>query len=202
MVVKATLQKLKITEVPASLSLGGRSRPPHLRSWRDGWRHLRFLLLLSPRWLFLYPGIVLMAIGLASLLWLLPGPRQIGNVTLDVHTLVFSAAAIICGFQSLAFGVLSKAFAIDAKILPEDPLTARFNAVFSLEIGLLIGGVLLIAGFATALYAVGAWGQTSFSELDPVFAMRIVVPSVTAMVVGLQIVFSSLFYSFLEMTRR
>jgi len=202
MVVKATLQKLRITEVPASLSLDGRSRPPHLRSWRDGWRHLRFLLLFSPRWLFLYPGVVLMAVGLASLLWLLPGPRQLGSVTLDVHTLVFSAGAIICGFQSVAFGVLSKAFAIDAKILPEDPLMVRFNAHFSLEIGLLVGAALLVSGLAAALYAVGAWGQTSFSELDPVFAMRIVVPAVTAMVLGLQVVFSSLFYSVLGLTRQ
>ncbi len=202
MVVKATLQKLKITEVPASLSPDGRSCAPHLRSWRDGWRHLRFLLLFSPRWLFLYPGLVLMFIGLASLLWLLPGPRQLGSVTLDVHTLVFSAGAIICGFQSVAFGVLTKTFAIDAKILPEDPLMVRFNAHFTLEIGLLAGAVLLVGGLAAALYAVGAWGKTSFTELDPVFAMRIVVPSVTAMVLGLQIVFSSLFYSVLGLTRR
>lgn len=202
MVVKATLQELKITEVPASLSLDGRSRPPHLRSWRDGWRHLRFLLLFSPRWLFLYPGMVLMFIGLASMLWLLPGPRLLGSVTLDVHTLVFSAGAIICGFQSVAFGVLSKAFAIDAKILPEDPLMIRFNARFSLEIGLLIGAVLLIGGLAAALYAVGAWGQRSFSVFDPGIAMRIVVPSMTAMVLGLQVVFSSLFYSVLGLTRQ
>ena len=118
MVVKATLQKLKITEVPTSLSTDGRSRAPHLRSWRDGWRHLRFLMLFSPRWIFLYPGIVLMTIGLVSLLWLLPGPRQVGNVTFDINTLVFSAAAIICGFQSLAFGVLSKVFASTQKSCP------------------------------------------------------------------------------------
>ena len=201
MVVKATLQKLKIAEVPTSLSLDGRSRPPHLRSWRDGWRHLRFLLLFSPRWIFLYPGILLMAIGLVSLLWLLPGPRQIGTVTFDINTLVFSAAAIICGFQSLAFGVLSKVFAIDAKILPDDPLTRRFNRFFNLEIGLVVGSVLVIGGIAAALYAVGAWGRTSFSELDPVVSMRIVVPSATAMVLGLQIVFSSLFHSILGLTR-
>ena len=202
MVVKATLQKLKIAEVPTSLSLDGRSRPPHLRSWRDGWRHLRFLLLFSPRWIFLYPGILLMAIGLVSLLWLLPGPRQIGTVTFDINTLVFSAAAIICGFQSLAFGVLSKVFAIDAKILPDDPLTRRFNRFFNLEIGLVVGSVLVIGGIAAALYAVGAWGRTSFSELDPVVSMRIVVPSATAMVLGLQIVFSSLFHSILGLTRQ
>jgi len=202
MVVKATLQKIRIAEVPASLSVDGRSRPPHLRSWRDGWRHLRFLLLFSPRWLFLYPGVVLMAIGLLSLLWLLPEPRHIGAVTLDVHTLVFSAAAIICGFQSVAFGILSKAFAIDAKILPVDPLTERFQAIFSLEIGLVIGAALLFGGFAAALYAVGAWGQTSFAELDPVYTMRIVVPSVTAMVLGLQVVFASLFFSVLGLKRQ
>ena len=202
MVVKATLQKLKITEVPTSLSTDGRSRAPHLRSWRDGWRHLRFLMLFSPRWIFLYPGIVLMAIGLVSLLWLLPGPRQVGNVTFDINTLVFSAAAIICGFQSLAFGVLSKVFAIDAKILPEDPMTLRFNKFFRLEIGLVVGAVLLIAGVAAALYAVGAWGQTSFSELDPGVSMRIVIPSATAMVLGLQIVCSSLFHSILGLTRQ
>lgn len=202
MVVKATLRGLRITEVPTSLSLDGRSRPPHLRSWRDGWRHLRFLLLFSPRWLFLYPGMALMFMGLASLLWLLPGPRDVGSITLDVHTLVFSAAAIICGFQSAAFGVLSKAFAIDAKILPEDPLMARFEARFSLEKGLVVGAVLLMAGLVASLYAVGAWRMASFSEFDPVVAMRIVVPAVTAMVVGLQIVFASLFYSILGLTRR
>lgn len=202
MVVKATLRGFKIAEVPASLSPDGRSRPPHLRSWRDGWRHLRFLLLYSPRWLFLYPGLFLMAMGLASLLWLLPGPRQVGAVTLDVHTLVFSAAAIICGFQACAFGVLSKAYAIGAKILPEDPWVRRFNVHFRLETGLLLGALLIVVGLAVSLFALGAWRRASFPDLDPVVAMRFVVPAVTAMVVGVQVAFASLFYSVLGLTRR
>ena len=125
MVVKATLQCLRIAEVPTTLSPDGRSRPPHLRSWRDGWRHLRFLLLFSPRWLFLYPGAVLMALGLASMLWLLPGPQRLGALTLDVHTLVYSAAAIICGFQAIAFSLFTKIYAIDAKLLPADLSSGR-----------------------------------------------------------------------------
>ncbi len=202
MVVKATLRKLKIAEVPTTLSPDGRSRPPHLRSWRDGWRHLRFLLLFSPRWLFLYPGALLMLLGLASMLWLLPGPRQIGGLTLDVHTLVYSAAAIICGFQSLAFAVLSKIFAIDAEILPADPVVTRFADLFSLEFGLIVGLILVAGGLAASLYAVGAWGQASFASLDPVFTMRIVLPAATAMVVGLQVIFVSFFYSILGLKRR
>ena len=202
MVVKATLRKLVIAEVPTTLSPDGRTRPPHLRSWRDGWRHLRFLLLFSPRWLFLYPGALLMLLGLASMLWLLPGPRTLGGVTLDVHTLVYSAAAMVCGFQSLTFAVLSKIFAIDAKILPADPFIDRFSRLFSLEAGLIAGAALLFGGFAASLYAVGAWGQASFAGLDPVATMRIVIPAVTAMVLGLQIVFFSFFYSVLGLQRR
>ena len=108
LVVKATLFNLRIAEVPVTLSPDGRSRPPHLRSWRDGWRHLRFLLLYSPRWLFLYPGGLLMAIGLVTGAWLLPGPRTIGNITFDVHSLLYSAAAIFIGFQSIAFAVFAR----------------------------------------------------------------------------------------------
>ena len=119
MVVKATLQRLKIAEVPTTLSPDGRTRPPHLRSWRDGWRHLRFLLLFSPRWLFLYPGAALMILGLVSMAWLLPGPRQVGGLTFDVHTLAYSAAAIVCGFQAVAFAVFTKIYGINAKLLPE-----------------------------------------------------------------------------------
>jgi hypothetical protein len=103
MVVKATLFKMRITEVPTTLSPDGRSRPPHLRTWRDGWRHLRFLFLYSPRWLFLYPGIALCALGIVVSALLLPGPRMIGRVGFDVHTLLFAAMAILIGFQSVVF---------------------------------------------------------------------------------------------------
>ena len=202
MVVKATLQCLRIAEVPTTLSPDGRSRPPHLRSWRDGWRHLRFLLLFSPRWLFLYPGAFLMALGLASMLWLLPGPRQVAGLTLDVHTLVYSAAAIVCGFQAVAFAVFTKVYAINAKLLPEDPRIAKLGNVFSLEIGIMVGLLLFLAGLAASIFAVQFWGRTAFSDLDPTVSMRIVVPGVTALILGLQVIFSSFFFSVLGLARR
>ncbi len=202
MVVKATLQRLRIAEVATTLSPDGRSRSPHLRSWRDGWRHLRFLLLFSPRWLFLYPGAVLMVLGLATMLWLLPGPRQLGGLTLDVHTLAYSAAAIVCGFQAVAFGVFTKIYAIDAGLLPEDPRIAKLGDVFSLEIGIIVGALLLLGGLAASIFAVEIWGRSEFSDLDPTVSMRIVLPSVTALILGLQVIFSSFFFSVLGLSRR
>ena len=202
MVVKATLQGLKIAEVPTTLSPDGRSRAPHLRSWRDGWRHLRFLLLFSPRWLFLYPGASLMALGLGSMIWLLPGPRQLGGLTLDVHTLVYSAAAIVCGFQAVAFAVFAKIYAINAGLLPADPRIAKLGDLFSLEVGLVIGVLLLLGGLGASIFAVEFWGRNEFGDLDPTVSMRIVLPGATALILGLQIIFSSFFFSVLELSRR
>ncbi len=202
MVVKATLQGLKIAEVPTTLSPDGRSRAPHLRSWRDGWRHLRFLLLFSPRWLFLYPGASLMALGLGSMIWLLPGPRQLGGLTLDVHTLVYSAAAIVCGFQAVAFAVFAKIYAINAGLLPADPRIAKLGDLFSLEVGLIIGVLLLLGGLGASIFAVEFWGRNEFGDLDPTVSMRIVLPGATALILGLQIIFSSFFFSVLELSRR
>jgi hypothetical protein len=202
MVVKATLQDLRIAEVPTTLSPDGRTRAPHLRSWRDGWRHLRFLLLFSPRWLFLYPGASLMALGLLSMIWLLPGPRHLGGLTLDVHTLVYSAAAIVCGFQAVAFALFTKIYAIDAGLLPRDPRIVKLGELFSLEIGLVVGTVLLLGGLGASVFAVEIWGQSEFSDLDPTISMRIVLPGATAIILGLQIVFSSFFFSVLELSRR
>ncbi len=202
MVVKATLQKLRIAEVPTTLSPDGRTRPSHLRSWRDGWRHLRFLLLFSPRWLFLYPGGLLTLAGIASMLWLLPGPRTVGGLTLDVHTLIYSAAAIVCGFQSVAFSVIAKVFAINAKLLPEDRRIDKFVDLLSLEVGIGVGLVLLIGGLVASMYAFGAWGGASFGPLDPTVAMRVVIPAATAVIVGLQIIFASFFLSILGLKRR
>ncbi|MHA1599580.1 MAG: glycosyltransferase family 2 protein, partial [Alphaproteobacteria bacterium] len=202
MVVKATLQKLRIAEAPTTLSPDGRTREPHLRSWRDGWRHLRFLLLFSPRWLFFYPGAVLLTIGLATMLWLLPGPQQIGNITLDIHTLAYSSAAIICGFQALAFAVFAKTYAVEANLMPEDPRLTRLGSVFSLEIGIVTGIALLLVGLGVSAYAVGFWGSTSFEGLNPVVSMRFVLPGITAIVLGIEVVFSSFFFSILGLARQ
>jgi hypothetical protein len=202
MVVKATLRKLRMTEVPTTLSPDGRSRPPHLRSWHDGWRHLRFLLLFSPAWLFFYPGLLLFLIGTAAMIWLLPGQRSAGGITLDVNTLVFTAASIICGFQAIVFYMFAKTYAIRADLLPEDPLLGRLRGVLRLERGLIVGFVLALFGFALATYAVGVWGTQSFGPLDAEQSLRIVVPSATLLMLGLQVIFSSCLLSILQLDAR
>ena len=202
MVVKATLRKLRITEVPTTLSPDGRSRPPHLRSWHDGWRHLRFLLLFSPRWLFFYPGLLMLLVGLGAMIWLLPGPRSAGGITLDVNTLVFTAASIICGFQAIVFYMFAKTYAIRAGLLPDDLLLDRLRAVLRLETGLIAGLVLALFGLALATYAVGVWGTQSFGPLAPEQSLRVVIPSATLMIVGLQVMFSSCLLSILQLDVR
>jgi glycosyltransferase involved in cell wall biosynthesis len=202
MVVKATLRKLRIAEVPTTLSPDGRSRPPHLRSWRDGWRHLRFLLLYSPRWLFLYPGALLMLLGLIVGIWLLLAPRVIGSITLDVQTMLYAGIAIVIGFQAVVFAVFTKIFAISEGLLPEDPrLNKAFNYI-NLEVGLIVGGALLFFGLAGSLYAFGSWGSRSFGPLDPSETLRTVIPAITSLTLGSQIVLSSFFLSILGLRRR
>jgi glycosyltransferase involved in cell wall biosynthesis len=202
MVVKALLHGLKVTEVPTTLSPDGRSRPPHLRSWRDGWRHLRFLLLYSPRWLFLYPGALLILVGLATGFWLLPGPRTIANTTLDVHTLLYAAAAVIVGFQSVLFAVFTKVFAISEGLLPADPRLEKLFRVLTLEVGLFVGSVLTLAGLACSLYALSRWSRRAFGALEPTLMLRIVIPSVLGIILGCQTTLSSFFLSVLGMKRK
>ena len=202
MVVKATLHGMRLAEVPTTLSPDGRTRAPHLRSWRDGWRHLRFLLLYSPRWLFLYPGGLLMLAGLAVLLWLVPGPKVIGGVTFDVHTLLYGAVAIIIGFQSILFAVFTKIFAISEGLLPEDPRLNRAFTYVTLEVGLIVGLLLIFAGLGGSVYAYWYWDRLSFGNLDPTQTMRVVIPAVTCLTVGCQTLFSSFFLSILGLKRR
>lgn len=202
MIVKATLNNMRIAEVPTTLSPDGRSRPPHLRSWRDGWRHLRFMLLYSPRWLFLYPGALLMITGLAVGLWLLPGPRRVAGITFDVHTLLYAALAVILGFQTVTFAAFTKIFAISEGLLPEDP---RLNFAFryiTLEVGLVVGGLMLLLGLVSSIYTVGFWESHSFGPLDPSKTFRIIIPAVTALMLGFQIILSSFFLSILGLKRR
>jgi len=202
MVVKASLLGLSVAEVPTSLSPDGRTRPPHLRTWRDGWRHLRFLLLYSPRWLFLYPGIALMLIGSLLGLWLLPAPRAVANVTFDVHTLVYAAAFVLLGFQAIAFAVFTKIFAISEGLLPPDPTLDKLFQYITLEVGLAVGCLLTFAGLATSVYAVGAWGSKHFGALDYSRTMRLVIPAATFLTLGVQTIFASFFMSVLGLRRR
>lgn len=202
MVVKATISQMRMTEVPTALSPDGRSRPPHLRSWRDGWRHLRFMLLYSPRWLFLYPGMFLMVGGVLMGVWLLPGPRTVGGVTFDIHTLHYASLAIVLGFQAITFGVFARIFAISEGLLPEDRLIMRFVRYLSLEMGLVVGGILFLGGLAGSFYAVQFWGARSFGSLVPSVVFRMVIPATTALMLGVQVVLSSFFISILGLRRR
>ncbi len=201
-VVKASLLGLSIAEVPTSLFPDGRSRAPHLRTWRDGWRHLRFLLLYSPRWLFLYPGIALMLLGTMLGLWLLPSPRTVGGVTFDVHTLVYAASFVLLGFQAIAFACFTKIFAISEGLLPPDPALDRMFRYVTLEVGLVIGGLLTVLGFAASVYAVTGWGTRHFGMLDYSHTMRIVIPASLFLMLGAQTIFASFFVSVLGLRRR
>lgn len=202
MVVRATVLGLNITEVPTTLAPDGRSRSPHLRTWRDGWRHLRFLLLYSPRWLFLYPGLGLMLAGMALGVWLLPGPRKIGGVTFDVHTMVYAAAFVLLGFQAIAFSVFTKIFAISEGLLPPDPTLNKLFRYITLEVGLVIGGAVTLTGLVATAYSVDAWGSLHFGPLDYARTMRIVIPASLCLILGVQTIFASFFMSVLGLRRR
>ena len=202
MVVKASLLGMRVEEVPVTLSPDGRSRPPHLRSWRDGWRHLRFLLLYSPRWLFLYPGIAMMIVGLAAGLWLLPGPRNVGGMTFDVQTLLYAGVAVILGYQAVVFAVFTKVYAISSGLLPRDERIDRLLRHVTLEAGLVAGAILLLFGLGFSVFAVSVWGQASFAGLNPAQTMRIIVPAVIALTLGVQTILSSFFLSVLGLKKR
>jgi glycosyltransferase involved in cell wall biosynthesis len=202
MVVKASLLRMRVTEVPTTLAPDGRSRPPHLRTWRDGWRHLRFLLMYSPRWLFLYPGILLIVIGLVGCAILLPGPHFVHGIGLDVHTLLYAFAAIVIGFQLVAFATFTKVFAITEGLLPEDPRLNRVFRYVTLETGLMVGGLLIVAGLGGSIFALSDWARSSFGALNPEQVLRLVMPSVFSLTLGAQIICSSFFLSILGLRRR
>jgi glycosyltransferase involved in cell wall biosynthesis len=202
MVVKATLEHLQVAEVPTTLAPDGRSRAPHLRTWRDGWRHLRFLLLFSPRWLFLYPGLVLFAAGMVAGIALEFGPITIGNVGFDVGALVFAMVAVLVGFQAITFAVFARAFAMNEGILPASPGIEKAFHLVTLERGLFVGAGLLLIGLAVGVYALLYWGSNSFGALDTSTSIRIVVPSATAIVLGFETILASFFLSVLGLARR
>jgi glycosyltransferase involved in cell wall biosynthesis len=203
MIIKASLMKVRIGEVPITLHPDGRvTRKPHLRTFRDGWRTLRFFLLYSPRWLFLIPGIILMVVGLTTSLILLPGTVFIGSVGFDFHTLVFSAALIVIGFNATAFAVLSRVFASRAGLLPEKRSVQQIDRYFNLEIGLIIAGTMLALGIAIAVFSFWQWSLTNFGPLHSFVYVRLVVCSATLLILGSQLAFGMFFLSILNLQRR
>jgi glycosyltransferase involved in cell wall biosynthesis len=198
MVVKATLAGWRIAEVPTVLSPAGRSRPPHLRSWRDGWRHLRFLLIMSPRWLMLYPGACLIAVGTAAELAILRGPVVIDGVGFDIHTMLYAAGATVMGVQLVLFSLVARTVGVLKNLLPMTPALMRFLRVFTLERGIVLGLSLGVFGLALAAYSVVSWAQARLAALDPVAMMRVAIPSVTLMLAGAEIVFASFLLGFID----
>jgi hypothetical protein len=203
MVVKAVLFGLTITEIPVRLRRDGRSRPPHLRTWRDGWRHLRFLLLYSPRWLFLVPGLALAVTGAALIVWLLPGPRALGPATLDVHTMLAGAAMVLVGAGAIFAGLCAKVFGVTEGLLPRDPLLERlFDRWITLETGLAAGTASLLAGGALVGRVVCLWAGAGFHDLSYTLTMRWMIPGVLLLVLGTQALFGSFLLSLLGVRRR
>ncbi len=199
MVVKATIRGLRVTEVPTTLSPDGRSRPPHLRSWRDGWRHLRFLLRFSPRWLFLSPGFGLFVLGVLAMAWLLPHSRQVAGLALDIHTLFYASLAVVVGFHSMLFWMFTHLYGMrEGLVPPDDPRFRQLMRWATLEYGLIAGAVLLVIGLVLGMLALSAWGNAAFGVLSPEATMRLVIPSGTAILLAFQVGYGAFFLSVLE----
>ena len=197
MVIQATLKSLRIAEVPVTLYPDGRSRPPHLRPWRDGWRHLRFMLIYSPRWLFLVPGLILAALGVLSGTLLAVTPVRLGSVQLDSGTLAVCGLLVIMGGQLVAFAIFTKVFAIAEGLLPQDPKFSQLFRWFTLERGLAPGLAVLVLGLGLLGHAWWVWEQAGFLALPYGENMRRLIPAVTLIAAGTQIIFSSFFVSVL-----
>jgi glycosyltransferase involved in cell wall biosynthesis len=202
MIIKASLFGEKIAEVPVTLHPDGRkSHTPHLRTFHDGWRTLRFFLMYSPRWLFVIPGIILVLFGLIGYGIAMPGTR-LGRVTFDAHTLLFASLAILCGYQSILFAVFTKTFAVGEGLMPMDASTARFFQVVNLERGLIIATGAIVIGLALLLTAVNQWRLVEFGNLEYAETMRLVVPGITLTALGFQTILSSFFVGILGLARQ
>ena len=202
MVVKASLARYRIEEVPTTLKKDGRSRPPHLRSWHDGWRHLRFLLIFAPRWLFVYPGLVAFFLGAIAVGVLSFGGVEIAGVGFDVTTMVYASALCVIGYQALMFFWLTKLYATQEGFLPASPRYRSVVAKWSAERGLLVGLALFIIGIAIGIIQVARWGSLDFGPQDASAVVRIAIPSALGIMLGFQTIMMSFFSGVLTTPRR
>ncbi len=202
MIIKASLYKEKIAEIPITLHPDGRkSHAPHLRTFRDGWRTMRFFLMCSPRWLFLIPGMALVMLGLIGYTLALPGVT-IGRATFDAHTLLFASLGLLLGYQSILFAIFTKTFAINEGLMPPDPKFDHFFDFVYLERGIALGVLSFLIGVGLLVAAVLQWARADFGRLDYGHTMRWVIPGATLTALGFQTVLSSFFVSILGMRRR
>jgi glycosyltransferase involved in cell wall biosynthesis len=198
MVVKATLRHLKIEEVPTTLVPDGRSRAPHLRSWHDGWRHLKFLLTFAPKWLFLYPGCAALLAGLVTLGWLLPGAQSVSGIEFGVHTFLFAAGACLIGLQLVCFAIVARVFGIRERYWPSSAAVERAQRLLSVDRGCIVGGACLVTSIGLAVAAVATWAGANYGAMDPAELMRLAIPSVLLGCGGLQIMFTSFLLSLMQ----
>lgn len=202
LVIKGTLRKMRITEVPISLHKDGRSRPPHLKPWRDGWRHLRFMLLFSPRWLFFWPGLCLMLFGSLMGIPLAIHPIHLGSIVLDTNTLLIAGLMVATGLQVLYFGAFVRRYATAHGLLPETRSLRLLLSIFSLERGIIAGAILLAGSLAFLLMAFLKWKGAGFGGLSYPESLRLVIPTVILGLMGVQTVFSSFLLSILDLKHR
>lgn len=201
MIVKASLKNMAIAEVPTILSPDGRTRPPHLNTWSDGWRHLRFLLLYSPSWLFMIPGVSLMIVGSVLSTLLIIGPLDLGGITLGVHTLLYSCAAFLIGFQLLLFYGLTKIYTVENELLPKSKKYDSLFDILTLEKGLIVGFILILVALGATMYAYLNWKSVNFGDITGYGTLQVVVPAVTIMLLGVQTILFSFFFSILGLKK-
>ncbi|OUR99348.1 dolichol-P-glucose synthetase [Flavobacteriales bacterium 33_180_T64] len=199
MIVKSKLNNLTITEVPTILHKDGRTRPPHLNTWSDGWRHLRFLLLYSPKWLFLYPSLFLLIFGLISSIILIIKPIAIDNIMFDIHTLLYTSSMSLIGFQFFIFYALTKIFAVENGLLPKSSRYTNLFKYLNLEKGLIAGVILLLVGVILSVKGLFFWESVNYGNLNPSNTFRIIIPAVFTILLGIQIILFSLFFSILSL---
>jgi len=202
MIIKASMNGARIGEVPITLHPDGRkAHRPHLKTFRDGWRTLRFFLLFSPKWLFFIPGLLLIVLGLIGYAVALPG-LTIKGFNFDVHTLMFASLWLLCGYQAVVFAIFTKIFAINEGLMPMSRHVQTFSRIVTLERGLAASGIILIAGVALLLFAVELWRVSGFGLLDYAQTMRVVIPGATLTMLAVQTIFSSFFIALLNLQRR
>lgn len=202
MIARASILGMKITEVPTTLAPDGRGRPPHLRTFSAGWQHLRMMLLYSPRFVFLYPGILMMIFGLAWMALLLPGPRFILGVRFNTISMLYAAAAIIIGFQGIVFGILARIYGIGQGLFPDNPRLSRLTRSSPLEPGLAVAALLILAGLVGAVFPLVSWTGQGFTLSDPFEALRVLIPSIACLVLGFQVLLCSFFLSIVRLRFR
>lgn len=202
MVVKSHLEGLKMTEVPTTLSPDGRSRAPHLRSFRDGWRHLKFLLLFAPRWLYFYPGLVLLLVGFAAMALMMSGPVVVGGARLAANTLLFAGAAVLLGLQVVCFGLLAELFGSRERFWSESRRIRFIRQWVTVDRACVVGGGIFFVGFAGAIYALFLWRGEAFGDMNANALARITIPSVLACAAGLQIAFTGFLAELIGHPRR